>query len=128
VTCPSWLTTIIAAVVAGCGAGCGPPDRRADAQHLQDAMAAMPGVAAAQVGYHNDVDHGVGINIYAFVPDATRDQIRGLVARINTVRGDRFAAYTQNAMFAVTSDRRTSLSRLAELDPDEIAEDAMRLR
>ena len=68
-------------------------------------MAALPGVSSAQVSYHNDDDHGVGINIYAFVPDATRDQIRDLVARINTVRADRFASYGQNAMFAVTGYR-----------------------
>ena len=126
---PSWLSKALAVAVAvGCLSGCGAPDRRADAQHLQDTMSAMPGVSSANVGYHNDEDRGARINIYAFVPDATRDQIRDLVVRINTVRDDRFAGYTQDAMFAVSPDRRVLLSRMSELDPDQIADDAIRLR
>jgi hypothetical protein len=66
-------TTIVAAVVAGCVAGCGPPDRRADAQRLQHVMAALPGVSSAQVSSNRIADDAMRLREVASAISA--DQI-----------------------------------------------------
>ncbi|BBZ15263.1 hypothetical protein [Mycobacterium branderi] len=115
---------VLVAGLVGCG---GPPDRRAEADRLQTAIDAMPGVKVAHVNYAHSWDSAL-LDIDVSVPDATPQQIADVVKRINTIRGDAFNGYDQSAEFEVMADKRGTIRRDAELDPDSIAADTTQVR
>ncbi|WIM85829.1 hypothetical protein PT015_12805 [Candidatus Mycobacterium wuenschmannii] len=124
------IGSLMAIALALCLAlsGCGAPDRKPDADKLEQAIKGMPGVHDAMVSYTNDFERGATVHINVFVPDASAKQIEDVVARINEVRGDSFTKFDQTAEFAVTPTRTIVVKRGADLDPPGVASDAEGLR
>jgi hypothetical protein len=121
---------VIAALVLIVSACSGAPDRSADAQRLQAAIAAMPGVREADVDYENSFERGANLNITAWMPTATRQQIVEVVNRINTERGDLFARYAQAVQLQPNdvNARWFQVQCGAELDAASIADESVALR
>jgi hypothetical protein len=111
-------------VVSACGA----PDRKAEADQLEQAIKEMPGVQDSNVSYTDGFENGANVHIWVYLPDAAPKQIEDVVARINAVRGDAFKAFDQTAEFAVTPNRTVRVKRGAELDSASVAADAESLR
>jgi hypothetical protein len=114
----------LSCVVSACGA----PDRKAEADGLEQAIKEMPGVQDANVNYTNGFENGATVHIWVYLPNAAPKQIEDVVARIKAVRGDAFKAFDQTAEFLVTPSRTVKVERGAELDSAGIAADAESLR
>jgi hypothetical protein len=120
---------IAAALALSCVVGaCGAPDRKAEADQLEQAIKQMPGVQDSNVSYTNGFENGATVHIWVYLPDAAPKQIEDVVARINAVRGDAFKAFDQTAEFAVTTSRTVQVKRGAELNSASVAADAESLR
>jgi hypothetical protein len=120
---------IAAALALSCVvSACGAPDRKAEANKLEQAIKEMPGVQDSNVSYTNGFENGATVLIWVYMPDAAPKQIEDVVARINAVRGDAFKAFDQTAEFAVTPSRTIRVKRGAELDSASVAADAESLR
>jgi hypothetical protein len=120
---------IAAALALSCVvSACGAPDRKAEADRLQQAIKEMPGVQDSNVSYTNGFESGATVHVWVYLPDAAPKQIEDVVARINAVRGDAFKAFDQTAEFAVTPSRTVRVKRGAELDSTSVAGDAESLR
>lgn len=119
------LAAALAVVTAGCT---GVPDRSREAQQLEDAVAAMPGVGDASFAHENAIGRGAVLYGHVWMPDATRQQVLDVVNTMNDVRRDRFDGYDQSTTFQVTADRRYEVECGATLDAATIADQAMGLR
>lgn len=115
----------ILTVTSGCT---GAPDRSTEADALEAAITAMPGVEDASVSYENNFERGAAIYVNVYLPGATRQQVVDLVNRYVTVRGDDFDRFYQRVTFQVAESRGFQVVCGAELDPATIADEATVLR
>lgn len=124
-----FMLACIAAVSVACT-----PDRSRQADHVRDAVAAMPGVSSAQVRYVNDLSNGPNFGLTVEMPGATIEQIVDAAARVREVMGDDFAAHRQTLAFdlenrAVVERRSYGYSgQTADLDPARVGADAELVR
>ncbi|MTE12384.1 hypothetical protein [Nocardia aurantiaca] len=117
---------ILALIAVGLCACTGAPDRRGQAARLQTEIATMPGVQSFSANVTNDFEHGANLGLEADMRTATEDQIAAVAARIKQLEGDDFDEYRQHAVFTVAD--KTEVKRDADFDPNQIADDARRLR
>jgi hypothetical protein len=106
--------------------GCGAPDRSAQVRQLRDEIGKMPGVESVDPVYTNDFENGSELDLDVTMPAATEDQIAAVASRINTIKGRDFTDYRQLTKFVVGDGLEVKCG--AELNPQQIADDAHRLR
>ncbi len=124
----STALAVVAVLLAWLLSACGSTDRKVQADQLERAIKAMPGVADARLEFTNDAQRGATLKISVNLPDASPQQIADVVARIDKVRGEAFNSFDQTAEFWVTQGHRVRVTRGADLEPAAIAADAERIR
>lgn len=118
---------LAAALATGCA-----PDRGAEADELEQAIAAMPGVEDARVVYSNDVSSGTGISIDVDVESASAEDVEAVARSIAAAYDEDFEDYEQGVDFLVPGGRveyrPVEDEDEVELDPDQVVEDVDRIR
>lgn len=116
-----------AALTVGLTSGCmSAPDRQVEADRLQNEISRMSGVDSARVSYSNDLSHGSTLRLSVSMTGASENLIAANVRRIVDLIGHDFDKYRRSAEFTVAE--LTTLECGEELDADQIAADAQRLR
>lgn len=98
----STVLAVVAVLLTWLLSACGTTDRKVQADQLERAIKAMPGVTDARLDFTDDAQRGATLKVSVNLPDASPQQIADVVARVNTVRGDAYKSFDQTAEFWVT--------------------------
>lgn len=90
------VALLVAAGMTGCTV-----DRSGDAERIRATVPTMPGVDSADVDYVNDFENGANLDIRLDMSDATVDQIRATVDRIDDLERSRFKGHRLSTKITV---------------------------
>ncbi|MUM22465.1 hypothetical protein FZI91_12245 [Mycobacterium sp. CBMA271] len=105
-------------------------DRTNEANHVRDAVAAMPGVKSVNMSYVNDFENGPNFRLTLDMPEASIEEIVAVATRVRDTMGDDFDKHRQQIQFDVAAKaivERQSYGysgQTADLDPDRVGSDA----
>lgn len=110
----------VLAAVAVVVAGCGVPDRRVEAEHLEQVLAALPGTARTDVFYSRDFTQGYDLRVEVELDPESLGEVEHIARMIEDVKGNDFEEFDQRTTFVVGAAR---VVRGGRLDPPAVAED-----
>jgi len=113
-------------LLPGALAGCGAPDRSAEADLLQKTLSGVPGVESALVTYSNGFDSDYTVAVDVQMPTATDQQIVSMMRGMTTVMADDFEDFSTPVSISLGDG--VSVESIGQMDPDTVARDLTRAR
>ena len=89
-------------------AGCGAPDRSAEATQLEATLRTVPGVTSAYVTYSNGFDSGDRVSVEVSMPGADDERVVAMVRRMNSAMGHDFDDYSRPVTISIDDGVRVS--------------------